>query len=129
MPRMMTMWAVAGGSAVAAASLTYLIMRAGMAPIVGAVGRGWRRARERLPRSMQSRDAFTISHSEDSDPSGHSAYRQYRDDVVRKLDAEELEFRAFRERLHHARDRREFDAFMAERRNRPHTSDDSGQAI
>lgn len=51
--------------------------------------------------------------------SGNKAFDDYRDDTLRRLEDEEREFQAFLERLRKARDKSEFDAFMAERRNRP----------
>ena len=38
---------------------------------------------------------------------------------LRRLEEEQREFREFLERLRHAKDKVEFDQFMAERRNRP----------
>ena len=51
--------------------------------------------------------------------SGNHAFDEYRADTVRRLEEEQREFRDFLERLRFARDRAEFDQFMAERRDRP----------
>jgi len=51
--------------------------------------------------------------------SGNSAFDEYRNDTLRRLEEEQREFKAFLERLRFAKDKTEFDAFMAERRNRP----------
>ena len=51
--------------------------------------------------------------------SGNHAFDEYRAETVRRLEDEQREFREFLERLRFARDRAEFDQFMAERRNRP----------
>lgn len=51
--------------------------------------------------------------------SGNVAFDEYRDETLRKLDEEQREFRDFLDRLRAAKDRAEFDDFMAERRNRP----------
>jgi hypothetical protein len=51
--------------------------------------------------------------------SGNHAFDEYRADTLRRLEDEQREFREFLERLRFARDRAEFDQFMAERRNRP----------
>jgi hypothetical protein len=48
-------------------------------------------------------------------PSGNQSFDSYRDDAFRKFEEEQREFRAFLARLQQARDRSEFDAFMAER--------------
>ncbi len=50
--------------------------------------------------------------------SGNKAFDDYRDETMRRLEEEEREFQAFLDRLRKARDKSEFDAFMAERRNR-----------
>ena len=51
--------------------------------------------------------------------SGNSAFDEYRNDTLRRLEEEQREFKDFLERLRFAKDKTEFDAFMAERRNRP----------
>ena len=50
--------------------------------------------------------------------SGNHAFDDYRLETLRRLEDEEREFREFLERLRAAKDRSEFDQFMAERRNR-----------
>lgn len=50
--------------------------------------------------------------------SGNEAFDAYREETLRKLEEEEREFKAFLDRLRKARDKAEFDAFMAERRKR-----------
>src|SRR6185295_826056 len=51
--------------------------------------------------------------------SGNRAFDEYRSETLRRLEEEQQEFRDFLERLRFAKDKTEFDAFMAERRNRP----------
>ena len=51
--------------------------------------------------------------------SGNVAFDEYREETLRKLDEEQREFRDFLDRLRAAKDRAEFDDFMAERRSRP----------
>ncbi|MGI4795266.1 MAG: DUF2852 domain-containing protein [Janthinobacterium lividum] len=51
--------------------------------------------------------------------SGNKAFDEYRDETLRRLEDEEREFQSFLDRLRKARDKSEFDSFMAERRNRP----------
>lgn len=48
--------------------------------------------------------------------SGNAAFDEYRDETLRRLEEEQKEFRNFLERLRHAKDKAEFDQFMAERR-------------
>jgi hypothetical protein len=52
--------------------------------------------------------------------SGNRAFDEYRAETLRRLEEEQKEFRDFLDRLRMARDKREFDEFMAERRNRTH---------
>jgi len=51
--------------------------------------------------------------------SGNRAFDEYRTETLKRLEDEQREFREFLERLRFAKDKTEFDAFMAERRNRP----------
>ncbi len=51
--------------------------------------------------------------------SGNRAFDDYRAETLRRLEEEQREFREFLERLRFAKDKTEFDQFMAERRNRP----------
>jgi hypothetical protein len=52
-------------------------------------------------------------------PSGNRAFDDYRAETLRRLEEEQREFREFLDRLRFAKDKTEFDEFMAERRNRP----------
>jgi len=51
--------------------------------------------------------------------SGNRAFDEYREETLRRLEDEQREFREFLERLRMAKDRQEFDQFMADRRGRP----------
>jgi hypothetical protein len=55
-----------------------------------------------------------------SPSSGNRAFDDYRSDTLRRLEEEQREFKDFLERLRFAKDRSEFDQFMAERRDRFH---------
>jgi hypothetical protein len=55
---------------------------------------------------------------------GNHAFDEYRADALRRLEEEQKEFTEFLERLRKARDKTEFDQFMADRKNR--TQDTSG---
>jgi hypothetical protein len=48
--------------------------------------------------------------------SGNRAFDEYRAETLRRLEDEQREFLEFLERLRHAKDKAEFDQFMAERR-------------
>ena len=51
--------------------------------------------------------------------SGNVAFDEYRDETLKRLESEQQEFREFLERLRHAKDKAEFDQFMADRRRKP----------
>ena len=51
--------------------------------------------------------------------SGNRAFDDYRAETLKRLEDEQLEFKDFLARLRFAKDRAEFDQFMAERRQRP----------
>jgi Protein of unknown function (DUF2852) len=51
-------------------------------------------------------------------PSGNWAFDEYRAETLRRLEEEQREFREFLARLRRARDKAEFDQFMADRRGR-----------
>ncbi len=54
--------------------------------------------------------------------SGNKAFDEYRHDTLRRLEEEQREFRDFLGRLRMAKDKAEFDQFMAERGGRSETS-------
>jgi hypothetical protein len=51
--------------------------------------------------------------------SGNHAFDEYRAETLKRLEDEQREFHEFLDRLRFAKDKTEFDQFMAERRNRP----------
>jgi hypothetical protein len=51
--------------------------------------------------------------------SGNKAFDDYREATLKRLEEEEREFRSFLDRLRQAKDKSEFDQFMADRRDRP----------
>jgi len=61
-----------------------------------------------------------------SPDSGNSAFEDYKTDTLKRLEEEQQEFMDFLQRLRHAKDKAEFDQFMAERRNRPQTPPETG---
>ena len=56
-----------------------------------------------------------------AESSGNSAFDEYREETLRRLEEEQKEFFEFLERLRQAKDKAEFDQFMAERKRRPDT--------
>jgi hypothetical protein len=59
--------------------------------------------------------------------SGNHAFDDYRSDMLRRLEEEEKEFRQFLNRLRAAKDKSEFDQFMADRRRQAGTPTQSPQ--
>jgi len=60
--------------------------------------------------------------------SGNRAFDEYRAETLRRLEEEQKEFRDFLERLRMAKDKAEFDQFMADRRSRPQQAQDAQDA-
>ncbi len=52
-------------------------------------------------------------------PSGNRAFDEYRSETLRRLEDEQKEFVEYLDRLRQARDKQEFDQFMADRRRPP----------
>jgi Protein of unknown function (DUF2852) len=61
--------------------------------------------------------------------SGNRAFDEYRDETLRRLEEEQREFKAFLDRLRHAKDKAEFDQFMAEHRRPQSGPADQPQSI
>ena len=57
--------------------------------------------------------------------SGNRAFDDYRMETLRRLEDEQTEFKDFLDRLRHAKDKEEFDQFMAQQRPRSTPSADS----
>ncbi len=60
--------------------------------------------------------------------SGNRAFDDYREETLQRLEEEQREFRAFLDRLRKAKDKEEFDQFMADRRSRPAGGSESAPA-
>lgn len=58
-------------------------------------------------------------------PSGNAAFDEYRADTLKRLEDEFEDFQTFLEQLRMAKDKQEFDAFMASRKA---TDDSAGQS-
>jgi hypothetical protein len=71
------------------------------------------RMRARMDRIRSRSDWFAPSSS------GNRAFDDYRTETLKRLEDEQREFKDFLARLRFAKDRTEFDQFMAERRQRP----------
>lgn len=57
--------------------------------------------------------------------SGNRAFDEYREATLKRLEDEQREFRDFLERLRLAKDRSEFDQFMADRKSRPSSGEEN----
>lgn len=75
---------------------------------------------ERMRERMEGRGYYAPS-------SGNRAFDDYRMETLRRLEEEQKEFKDFLERLRHAKDKEEFDAFMAQHRPRPTPPNDQPQ--
>jgi Protein of unknown function (DUF2852) len=80
----------------------------------------WQHKMERLQRKMDwVRSRMAGGSWSGSASSGNHAFDEYRSETLKRLEDEQREFREFLERLRYAKDKTEFDQFMADRRNRP----------
>ena len=82
-------------------------------------GDRWQRRMERMQRRMERMQSAAERWSGSGGyrgSSGNWAFDEYRAETLRRLEEEQREFIEFLERLRHARDKAEFDRFMAERR-------------
>ena len=59
--------------------------------------------------------------------SGNRAFDEYRTETLQRLEEEQVEFRNFLDRLRHAKDKEEFDQFMAQHKPRPTPPNDQPQ--
>jgi len=80
----------------------------------------WQHKMERLRRKMDwVRSRMAGGPWQGGPSSGNHAFDEYRNETLKRLEDEQREFRDFLERLRFAKDKTEFDQFMAERRDRP----------
>jgi Protein of unknown function (DUF2852) len=93
--------------------LGYLVGSGRMARWTGCGARHWQQ------RSHQGNPSGWWSGSGGSTSSGNRAFDDYRAETLRRLEEEQREFKEFLDRLRHAKDKAEFDQFMAERGRRP----------
>ena len=72
---------------------------------------------ERMRNHMERRDFGFGGFGPPS--SGNRAFDEYRMETLRRLEEEQTEFKDFLDRLRHAKDKEQFDQFMAQHRTRP----------
>jgi Protein of unknown function (DUF2852) len=101
--------------------LGYLIGSGRMACWAHGGGERWQRHMERMQRRMERMQSTAERWGGRSyrRPSGNRAFDEYRAETLHRLEDEQREFMEFLDRLRHARDKAEFDQFMAERGRRP----------
>jgi hypothetical protein len=78
----------------------------------------WEGKLERMQRKMDWMRSRMSGGSYWAPSSGNRAFDEYRTETLRRLEEEQREFKDFLERLRMAKDKAEFDQFMADRRNR-----------
>ena len=83
-------------------------------------GNRWQRRMERMQRRMERMQAGAGRWSGGGSraSSGNWAFDEHRAETLRRLEEEQREFMEFLNRLRHAKDKTEFDQFMAERSRR-----------
>jgi len=75
------------------------------------------RMRDKMDRMHERMERF--GHGGWGPSSGNRAFDEHRTQTLQRLEEEQREFREFLKRLRMAKDKAEFDQFMAERRDRP----------
>ena len=80
------------------------------------------RLRSAANRSAGPGQWFNLRANASRASSGNQAFDDYRAETLRRLEEEKREFADYLERLRRARDKAEFDGFMADRRRRPGTA-------
>ncbi len=100
--------------------LGYLVGSGRMACWAHGSGDRWQRRMERMQQRMGRMQGAAERWSGRGfrSPSGNRAFDEYRDETLRRLEEEQREFKAFLDRLRHAKDKAEFDEFMSERGHR-----------
>jgi Protein of unknown function (DUF2852) len=102
--------------------LGFLIGSGRMACWAHGSGDRWQRRMERMQRRMERMQGAAEQWGcggYRAASSGNRAFDEYRAETLRRLEEEQREFMEFLNRLRHAKDKAEFDQFMAERGRRP----------
>jgi hypothetical protein len=84
-------------------------------------GERWQRRMERMRQRMQEGAAEWYGPrggGSSGSSSGNWAFDEYRAETLRRLEEDQRQFKEFLDRLRHAKDKVEFDEFMAEMRRR-----------
>jgi hypothetical protein len=102
--------------------LGYLIGSGRMACWAHGGGQRWQRRMERMQERMERVQTAAERWGGGMryrGTSGNRAFDEYRAETIRRLEEEQREFMQFLDRLRHAKDKAEFDQFMAERGRGP----------
>jgi hypothetical protein len=102
--------------------LGYLVGSGRMACWAHGGGERWQRRMERMQERMDRMQGAAERWGGGRryrGTSGNRAFDEYRAETLRRLEEEQREFMEFLDRLRHAKDKVEFDQFMAERGRRP----------
>jgi hypothetical protein len=78
-------------------------------------------------RNRMERSGFGSGFGFGPPTSGNRAFDEYRVETLRRLEEEQHEFKNFLDRLRHAKDKEEFDQFMAQHRPKPTSPSDNNQ--
>lgn len=89
---------------------------------------GWKRHWKRQMREWCRSQGQGRGYAAQAPSSGNRAFDEYRTETLRRLEEEQKDFAAFLDRLRVAKDKAEFDEFMAERRQRPPAPPTSGES-
>ena len=110
--------------------LGYLVGSGRMACWAHGGGERWQRRMERMQERMERMHGSAerwCGGRRYRGTSGNRAFDEYRAETLRRLEEEQREFMEFLDRLRHAKDKVEFDQFMAER-GRPQGETPQSQA-
>jgi Protein of unknown function (DUF2852) len=111
--------------------LGYLIGSGRMGCWAHGNGERWQRRMDRMQRRMERMQAAAGRWSGGGSraSSGNWAFDEYRAETLRRLEEEQREFKEFLDRLRHAKDKAEFDQFMAERGRRSESPGPQPQTV
>ena len=87
----------------------------------------WANKMERMQYKMERMRGRMDGRSFYAPSSGNRAFDDYRTETLQRLEAEQSEFKDFLDRLRHAKDKQEFDEFMAQHKPRPAPPSDQPQ--
>lgn len=87
----------------------------------------WANKMERMQWKMDRMRSYMDGRGYYGPSSGNRAFDDYRMETLQRLEAEQAEFKEFLDRLRHAKDKQEFDEFMAQHKPRPTPPNDQPQ--